>query len=157
MLKEIKEIEKLVSNVSNKDQEKVWISNFYSTRAGKLNLKYLKQDYILALDNLYDSINDNYASQISDLEKQISSATDALLKVDYQIEKNELELAQIDMKENFYDVYTEKTANTVRYHEFKAPSDRDYASIEKSYEKLYSEQVYQDWKDATDSLDKLNT
>ena len=68
MLKEIKEIENLVGNVSNKDQEKVWISNFYSTRAGKLNLKYLKQDYILALDNLYDSINDNYSSQISSLD-----------------------------------------------------------------------------------------
>ena len=61
------------------------------------------------------------------------------------------------MKENFYDVYTERTANTVRYNEFKAPSDRDYASIEKSYGKLYSEQVYQDWKDAIDSLDKFNT
>ena len=57
MLKEIQDHDYLIGNITTKDQEKVWISNFYSTRAGKLTLKFLLADYETALENLYDSIN----------------------------------------------------------------------------------------------------
>lgn len=91
VLKEIQENDYLIGNITTKDQEKVWISNFYSTRAGKLTLKFLLADYETALENLYDSINGNYLSQIATSESQIASATDALLKMDYQLENSEIE------------------------------------------------------------------
>ena len=101
---------------------------------------------------MYAEIQENLRTQIHTLEASISTTTDALLKVDYLVEKTDLEFDLEEVTTAFYEPWKAKTDNLIALNEFLAPTDAEYLWFTAEFELLYNASSLEALKDASSIL-----